>query len=177
MAFTVCLNGAGLAPGSYTGNVYIEGPKGLAPTSITVTENAKNSTLALFGAIGALLAAVAFLLLRGAAARQAKAEEAHMSAVADAARAHEADQQAELEENAPTTHVSGYLGGVLKDLNWWLTSIVALGLAAGTIVGIYSANPAWGSDTWASVAALVGPVFTAVGVQSVVTSLGRSVGR
>lgn len=162
VTFTMCLNGAGLEAGSYSGSVLIEGPRGLAPASISITANAKDSTLALWGGVAVLALAALFLVLRGAAARQARTEEK---------QAKSGDAKSEPQQ------LTKYVGGVLKDLNWWITSIVALGLAAGTIIGIYSANPAWGADTLGSVASLVGPAFTAVGVQSVITSLGRGVDR
>ncbi len=174
VTFTVCLSGAGLDPGSYGGSVIVEGPKGLAPTTLSITENAKNETLALRLAIGVLVAALVFLLLRGMAARQAKDEE---QTIADAAKAGNTQQVVELHKDPKQHNLGWYFWGVVNDLNWWITTLVALGVAGGSIIAIYSANPAWGADTWTSVAALVGPVFTAVGVQSVVTSLGRSVSR
>jgi hypothetical protein len=176
VTFTVCLNGSGLGAGTYAGNILVEGPRGLAPASISITANAKDSDLALFGSIGVLLLAFAFLVIRGAAARQARTQEEHASQYAAAKDNAERDAVVEKQAKAPT-RLTQYIGDVFKDLNWWVTTVVALGLAAGTIYGIYSANPAWGEDALGSVISLVGPAFTAVGVQSVITSLGRSVGR
>ena len=176
VTFTVCLDGAGLKAGSYAGSVYVEGPRGLSPASISITENATNSRLALWGGIGVLFAAFFFLWLRGAAARQAAAEQVHAEQLAKAGAAKDKAEIDRLstEEEKPKP-VTGYLLEVFKDLNWLITTIVALGAAAGTIIGIYGANPAWGADTLGSLVSLVGPAFTAVGVQSVVASLGRSV--
>jgi hypothetical protein len=174
VSFTVCLNGAGLEPGSYAGALIVEGPKGVAPTTISVTENAKNATLARWLAVGVLVAAFLFLLLRGAAARQMKHEE---DMLAEAANKGDAAEVRQVHNNPRQHNVAWYFIGVMQDLNWWMTTLVALGVAAGSIIAIYSANAAWGADTLTSVAALVSPVFTAVGVQSVVTSLGRTVGR
>lgn len=176
ITFTVCLNGHGLEAGSYSGNVLVEGPTGLAPTSISITANAKNSDLAFWGGLGVLSLAFLFLVLRGAAARQAKTEEKHAKEFARATSNSERQQAVDSQADEPE-QLRKYLGGVFKDLNWWVTSVVSLGLAASTIIGIYSANPAWGADTLGSIVSLVGPAFTAVGVQSVITSLGRSTGR
>jgi hypothetical protein len=172
----VCLNGSGLEAGSYAGNILVEGPRGLAPASISLTANAKDSHLALWGAVGVLLLALFFLVLRGAAARQAKTEEVHAKEFAKATTDAEREEAVQKQAQAPE-RLTKYVREVFKDLNWWVTSVVALGLAAGTIYGIYSANPSWGADTLGSVISLVGPAFTAVGVQSVITSLGRSVSR
>jgi hypothetical protein len=203
VTFTVCLNGAGLPAGSFTGSVIVEGPAGVVPTTLAITENAKDDTLASWLAGVLLFAAFVFLLLRGAATRQA-ADEQHV--ITEAARATAEASNAAVEATQGTAaagdvqqaagevadHVAQfqnvqanpqqhsvlwYFGQVLKDLNWWLTTLVALGVAAGSIIAIYSANASWGADVWTSVASLVGAVFTAVGVQSVVTSLGRTVGR
>jgi hypothetical protein len=174
VTFTVCLDGSGLKAGSYTGSVYIEGPRGLSPASVSITENATDSSLALGGTIGALVAAFFFLWLRGAAARQAAAEQTHAEQLANAAAAKDQARIDKLSADKPKP-VRSYLFEVFKDLNWVITTLVALGAAFGTIIGIYNANPAWGADTLGSVASLVGPAFTAVGVQSVVASLGRSV--
>ena len=175
VTFTVCLSGSGLPAGSYVGNVTVDGPKGFGPASISITENAANATLALAGGAGSLIAAFAFLLLRGAASRQAAAQTAHAQSVAAAAEANNQQQLDQLHQQPPKPRLSQYFGEVVSDLNWWITTIVALGLATGTIIGLYFANPAWGASTWGSIAALVGPVFSAVGVQSVITSLGRGV--
>jgi hypothetical protein len=184
VTFTICLSGDDLAAGTYTGSVSVEGPPGLSPASISITENAKNSALALIGGGGAILAAFVFLVLRGAASRQITEKESHVeeiekiaAAVPEQADAHAKVEQLVRAKPPPKRHVTAYLGDVFKDLNWWVTTLVALGLATGTIIAIYQANPSWGADTWGSIAALVGPVFSAVGVQSVVTSLGRSVGQ
>jgi hypothetical protein len=175
VTFTVCLDGSELAPGSYAGNLYVEGPKGLAPTSISITENAKNARLASWLAGVALVAAFAFLLLRGMAARQANHEQEHAKAMAEAVMASDDEKRQYLDQRPPHRHLTSYFVEVVSDLNWWLTSIVALGVAAGGIMATYSANPSWGADTWVSVATVVGATFTAVGVQSVVTSLGKGV--
>jgi hypothetical protein len=176
ITFTVCLNGTGLSAGSYSGNVLVEGPQGLAPASVSVTANAKNATLAWLGGVGVVLLAALFLVLRGAAARQAKTAEENAKEFATAADAAGRKRAVAKQDQAPRGLMS-YLKDVFKDLNWWVTSVVALGIAIGTIIGIYSATPAWGADTLGSVVSLVGPAFTAVGVQSVITSLGRPVGR
>ena len=182
ITFTVCLNGSGLEAGSYLGNVLVEGPRGLAQTNVSITENAKNRDLAVWGAVVALIAAFAFLVLRGAASRQATATENHRREL-DQALTDDTDagrkRAAELRkpENVPKPRIRSYIRDVFKDLNWIVTTAVALAVAAGTIIGLYSANPAWGADKIASFAALVGPTFSAVGVQSVVTSLGRGVGQ
>jgi hypothetical protein len=175
VTFTVCLDGSTLAPGSYEGNIYVEGPKGLSAATISITENAKNSALAGWLAGGALIAAFAFLLVRGMAARQDRHEQEHAKGMMEAVQTNNVQQQDALEENRPHPHLYSYFKDVVADLNWWLTSIVALGIAAGGIIATYSANPSWGADTWASVATVVGATFTAVGVQSVVTSLGKGV--
>jgi hypothetical protein len=176
ITFTVCLSGDGLAPGTYAGNVLVEGPTGLAPTSLGITENLKDSGLALRLAIASLVAAFAFLLLRGAAARQAKAAEKHGQALATTAAAEQIVKEAALQQApAPKDHIQNYFVEVISDLNWWLTSLVSLGVAVGSIIALYSANPAWGADLWGSVAAIVSPTFAAVGVQSVITSLGKGV--
>ena len=174
VTFTVCLSGSGLKAGSYGGSVYIEGPTGLSPASVSITENAKNRGLAIVGAIVALVAAFIFLWLRGAAARQVAAEQEQAAQLADAAKANDPARIASIKA-APPKSVRRYLGGVFQDLNWVITTLVALGAALGTIIGIYNANPAWGADLLGSLVGLVGPTFTAVGVQSVVASLGRSV--
>jgi hypothetical protein len=176
ITFTVCVNGTGLEPGSYAGNVLVEGPTGLAPASVSLTENFKDSSLALGLAIASLVAAFAFLLLRGAASRQAKAAEKHGQALAATAEADQNVKDAAM-QRAPAAkeHIHSYFTEVLRDLNWWLTALVSLGVAVGSIIALYSANPSWGADFWASVAAIVSPTFAAVGVQSVITSLGKSV--
>jgi hypothetical protein len=175
----VCLNGSGLEPGSYLGNVLVEGPRGLAQTNVSITENVKNRDLAAWGAVVALIAAFAFLVLRGAASRQATAIEDHRRELDRALTSGDQSQVADLRklENRPKPRIRSYIGDVFKDLNWIVTTIVALAVALGTIIGLYSADPAWGADKIASFAALVGPAFSAVGVQSVVTSLGRGVGQ
>ena len=174
ITFTACLNGSGLKAGSYAGNVYIEGPPGLSPVSVSITENATNADLAAVGTIAALALAFVFLWLRGAAARQVAAEQVQAEQLVTAAKAYDTDRIDEATAAAPKP-VGAYLLEVFKDLNWLITTLVALGAAFGTIVGIYDSNPAWGVDTLGSVISLVGPAFTAVGVQSVVASLGRSV--
>jgi hypothetical protein len=123
-----------------------------------------------------LVAAFAFLLLRGAASRQAKAAEKHGQALAATAEADQNVKDAAM-QRAPAAkeHIHSYFTEVLRDLNWWLTALVSLGVAVGSIIALYSANPSWGADFWASVAAIVSPTFAAVGVQSVITSLGKSV--
>jgi hypothetical protein len=174
--FTMCVDGRGVAPGTYAGNVIVEGPQGLGPATIAVTQNYKDARLAYFLAIGSLVAALCFLLLRGAAARQSKAAEKHGQALASTADQSEDAKRAALERAPePKEHMHEYFTEVLWDLNWWLTSLVSLGVAAGSIIALYSGNPSWGADAWASVAAIVSPTFAAVGVQSVVTSLGKSV--
>jgi hypothetical protein len=175
VTFTICLDSTGLAAGAYTGSVLVEGPTGLGPVSLGVTENLKNSDLALWLALGSLFAAFFFLLVRGAAARQAKAAEKHGHALANTADKAESVQTEALRRAPPAKdHIHSYFTEVLLDLNWWLTTVVALGVAAGSIIAIYSTNPSWGADLWGSVAGIVGPTFAAVGVQSVVTSLGKS---
>ena len=152
----------------------VEGPTGLAPASVSITENLKNSELALGLAIASLVAAFAFLVLRGAAARQAKAAEKHGQMLATTANADQGVKEAGLQQAPPPKeHIHNYFSEVFRDLNWWLTALVSLGVAAGSIIALYSANPAWGADLWASVAAIVSPTFAAVGVQSVITSLGK----
>lgn len=175
IAFSVCLDGATLESGSYSGSVLVEGPKGLGPTTISFTENARNSGLAFWGGLTVLAIAFFFLVLRGAAARQVKAEERNAQDVARAESETGLAEALKRTQEHPPKRVRSYIVEVFQDLNWWVTSVVALGLAAASIYGIYSADPAWGSDTVGSVISLVGPAFTAVGVQSVVTALGRSV--
>jgi hypothetical protein len=89
VTFTVCLNGSGLEAGSYAGSVYIEGPPGLSPASVSITENATDSSLAFYGAIAALVAALLFLWLRGAAARQVAAEQTQAEQLTKAAAAND----------------------------------------------------------------------------------------
>lgn len=57
VTFTVCLSGSGLKAGAYGGNVYIDGPPGLSPASVSITENVKDRSLAIGGTIVALAAA------------------------------------------------------------------------------------------------------------------------
>lgn len=176
ITFTICLDGDGLAPGMYAGNVLVEGLTGLAPANVGVTENLKDSGLALRLACASLVAALAFLVLRGAAERQAKAADKHAQALTSTANAQqETKDMARDQAPPPKEHLRNYFLEVLRDLNWWLTAFVSLGVAAGSIIALYSANPVWGADLWASVAAIVSPTFAAVGVQSVITSLGKSV--
>lgn len=177
ITFTMCLDGSGLDAGSYAGSILVEGPKGLAPTSISVTENAKNLYLAGGGAVAVLALAFVFLVIRGAAARQLKTEERLVGDVANTETESGLGEALNKQRQHQPEPVRSYVLDVFKDLNWWVTSIVALALAAGSIYGLYSADPSWGADTVGSVIALVGPAFTAVGVQSVVTSLGRPVTR
>jgi hypothetical protein len=169
VTFKLCFSGKGLRSGSYAGSVYIEGPPGVGPATVGITENKKSSVFALIGAGAVLAAAFVFLVLRGAAARQVADEARHAEELTKAAATKNPDHVKGVKA------VKGYVSDVFKDLNWYLTTLVALGSAGGAIIGLYKADPAWGADTLTSLASLVAPAFTAVGVQSVISTLGRSV--
>jgi hypothetical protein len=49
----------------------------------------------------------------------------------------------------------------LKDLPWWVSTLVSVGAAFGTVYAIYAGNPAWGEDGPAAVFALIGATLTA----------------
>jgi hypothetical protein len=62
----------------------------------------------------------------------------------------------------------------VQDPLWWATTLVTIAVAFGTLYGVYSSNPAWGSGGFADIAALISAGFAAVGGHTIITTLTPS---
>jgi hypothetical protein len=142
ISFNVCLNPEGISAGKYVGLITVSGPPGLGATSINLTVNAKDGQLFTFSWIIALLSAFVLLLLKDA--------------------------------KAPVANLSRWrqLLEPLTDPIWLATTVVALAVAFGALYKIYASDPAWGSNGFTNVLALVGAAAAAVGGQAILTTLG-----
>ncbi|HEY5053950.1 MAG TPA: hypothetical protein VII45_11135 [Solirubrobacterales bacterium] len=140
--FSVCLDPDGISPGKYVGAITVAGPAGLSATSINVTVTAKEEGLFWVGLSVSLAVAFCLLVLK------------------DAATAFDAQGK----------KWGKALLVPLKDLRWWGATFVTLGAAFGALYAIYNNDPTWGATGFASISALVGSAFAAIGGHSIVTS-------
>jgi len=152
ISFAICLNPAGVSAGKYAGTVTISGPEGLGSAVILLTVNAK-AFQALYW-VAALL--VAFLLV----------------VVKDGARIKKEYDDKKTEN---VTWWKSVWRPVLTDPIWWATTLVSLGVVAGTLWKIYATDPSWGANGLGSLVALVGAAAAAVGGHAVISSLTPSV--
>jgi hypothetical protein len=153
VTFTICVDGADVPSGSYTGIVSVFGPEGFEPLDLSVTVNARNADL--FGVtLGvALFVSFLLLLLKGAADRHDETvrrfAQKSDEAIVESVRAHDAN--------------------VLKDPAWWLATVVVLALGVVGAYAIYAQNPAWGDAPVSAIIAVAGAVLAPAGLRATVS--------
>jgi hypothetical protein len=150
IAFTLCIDASHIGAGSYVGQVIVGGPRGVQPATVTITLNAKDSTLLVVGITIAGLLAAGLLILRSMKAKYDKQDDGQKS-------------------------VSKAFGDTLKDpLGFWAPSVIAIGGAIVAMLQVYDSNAAWGADQVSSVIALGSTAITAAGVGTFLSSLRGS---
>jgi len=149
----VCVDATDAPAGAYSGQIFISGPPRIASTSVALTVNVKTEerTFWLF-LILALLGA--FLLLLFKAAKEVR----------------EKDEAEKRDTRKQVVRWKVALRSRLKDPTFVVSTIVALGAAFVAMRGIYDSTPAWGTETWTNVFALVGTAFGAAGVGSLIST-------
>jgi hypothetical protein len=152
ISFAICLNPAGVRAGKYTGAVTVSGPEGLGSAVILLTVNAKKFQLVYW------LAALLVVLL--------------LIVVKDGARI---KKEYDDKKTQNVTWWKFVWRPVLTDPIWWATTLVSVGVVAGTLWKIYAADPSWGANGLGSLVALVGAAAAAVGGHAVISSLTPSV--
>lgn len=156
----ICLDADGAKPGTYSGAVYISGPRGIGSTSVAMTANLKTSgAFFLLAQILAILLALFLLLLKAAKEENDRLKEARKKEVDDGER----------ETPKPIKWREAILPN-LTDLGFWASTLIALGAAFVAMRAIYDSTPAWGTETWTNVFALFGTAFGAAGIGSLLTT-------
>lgn len=145
ITFSACLDPKDISAGKYVGTITIGGPAGLGAAAINLTLTAKDGSLFFFFLALSLLIAFALLLTK------------------DAATAYTAAG-----DNA---NWGNALLVPLKDLRWWVATIVAMGTAFGVVYAAYDNDPSWGASGIAAGLALIASAFAAVGGHAIITSL------
>jgi hypothetical protein len=148
ITFNACVDPGSIPAGKYVGSITLSGPPGLSAASVAVTVNAKTATWFYVGAGMSLLAAFLLLVVKDAAAYRGKAN--------------------------PTPDWAHSFLHPLADPIWWVTTVVALATAFGTLWAVYANNPAWGSGEFSDVSALIGAAFAAVGGHTIISTLTPS---
>jgi hypothetical protein len=147
ITFTACLSPGSIPPGKYVGSVTLSGPPGLSAASTSLTINAKVASLFWLGSALSLVVAFMLIVLKDAAAYRKKTTSADW--------------------------FHAFLEPV-QDPLWWATTLITIAVAFGTLYGVYSSNPAWGSGGFADIAALISAGFAAVGGHTIITTLTPS---
>jgi hypothetical protein len=148
ITFNACVDPGSIPAGKYVGSITLSGPPGLSAASVAVTVNAKTATWFYVGAGISLLAALLLLVVKDAAAYRGKTN--------------------------PTPDWAHSFLHPLADPIWWVTTVVALATAFGTLWAVYANNPAWGSGEFSDVSALIGAAFAAVGGHTIISTLTPS---
>lgn len=160
ISFDVCVDGEGIAAGSYSGLIAIGGPRGLERTAVTLTITAKDGKGFLMAAIVVLLLTFGFLLLK----EQWSDKETYARWIeqADNARAAHPRRAFFL-----TRGVKFGLDGILIDC------IVPVVLAFGAMFTAYNNDATWGAEGFASMLALITTAFASAGIRSLFTAFRR----
>lgn len=145
IVFTACLDAHDVPAGSYTGQITMTGPDGLGRADMTITANAKNWRLFVWGLILALLAAL-LLLVYGAITKDRD----------------DPNNPIDWKEATKAT---------LGSFSFLAQTAVSLVAALVAAIAIYSQDPAWGEDVGPSVIALAGAALAAAGVQSLIATI------
>jgi hypothetical protein len=148
ITFNACLDPGQIPAGKYVGSITLSGPPGLSAASVSLTVNAKTSTWFYVGAGLALAAAFLLLVVKDAAAYRSK--------------------------TSPTPDWGPSFVHPVTDPIWWVTTVVALVAAFGTLWAVYANNPAWGSGEFSDVTALIGAAFAAIGGHTIISTLTPS---
>jgi hypothetical protein len=149
ITFNACLDPGQIPAGKYVGSITLSGPPGLSAASVALTVNAKTATWFYVGAGLALAAAFLLLVVKDAAAYRSKTSN-------------------------PTPNWAHSFAHPVTDPIWWVTTVIALATAFGTLWAVYSNDPAWGSGEFSDVSALIGAAFAAVGGQTIISTLTPS---
>lgn len=158
LSFEVCLTPPkDLPAGTYTSVVYLEGPPGVEGTAVAMTANAKDGGLFVLGLIGTLLAAAAVLLFKAAADVRAAAIEG-------------AKSKSKPQQDAAAKWRPAF--GEAFGFGWLATTSALLIATGGSLILLYTKDPAWGAGGVASLIALVSAGLAAIGVKTVFTSSG-----
>ncbi|MGC1852528.1 MAG: hypothetical protein WA687_08835 [Solirubrobacterales bacterium] len=165
----ICLDADGAKPGTYSGTIYISGPRGIGSTSVALTTNLKTSgSFFLLVQILAIFLAFFLLLLKAAKEeydRLKKGQEGEdKGGKAAGAKAKTSTKKAK-----PIKWREAILPN-LTDLGFWASTLIALGAAFVAMRAIYDSTPAWGTETWTNVFALFGTAFGAAGIGSLLTT-------
>jgi hypothetical protein len=141
-------NPGSIPAGKYVGSITLSGPPGLSAASVALTVNAKTATWFYVGLGFSLFAAFVLLVVKDAAAFRSKTK--------------------------PTPKWVPSFTHPIADPIWWVTTVVALVTAFGTLWAVYASNPAWGSGEFSDVTALIGAAFAAVGGHTIISTLTPS---
>jgi hypothetical protein len=180
ITFTVCLSGQGLSAGHYTGTISAEGPEGLGPADIAIAANAQNASLFWIVLIASGLAVFVLVLWRGlvgnrtvatsdAAKNLAATTKEAVAGAAEGAPAQVTKEHADdIKTKADATEAapSGKSIGVSEVL----IALLSTGAAVAASYAVFSDNPAWGDDSIKAAGALVGTMFGAAGLRSLIAS-------
>jgi len=155
VAFTLCVDASRVEAGSYVGQVIVGGPRGVQPTTIAITLNAKNEGAFIIGLVIALVIAALLMLARGMSSNYVKpTSRGFKLAFASALNA--------LEETA--TEWFGF----------WTSAVIGIVAAGVAMLQVYDSNPSWGADTISSLIALGGTAISAAGVGTFVSSMRKT---
>ncbi len=157
--FRVCINGAGMDAGSYSGTVTASGPAPLGQVDVPLTVRVKRSSFFWSGTLVALAITLLFLLYKELR-NDAKVK------FADWKAQRAPDAKADVLGARYFLSLQSHFGIDFLVLE----CIVPLGIAFAAIYGIYSSTPSWGADGVAAWTSLVTAGLTAAGVRSLIVT-------
>jgi len=178
--FTICFAGSGISAGHYEGAITVEGPTGIAPTTLAFNVNAQDETLFLItlSVAGALV--LLLLFWRGATSIQSDAAQNVATQVHNA----DANPQGvmELPANAaipartatqPNARWS-LKKNVITDPLFWAGTLLSSAAAIAAAWTVYTSNTGWGSDPVTDVFGIISTIIAAAGFQSLIaTAAGK----
>lgn len=176
ITFAVCLNGANLGAGHYTGAITVEGAEGVGPTNLALNLNAQNETMFLSTLIVSGVLVLFLLFWRGAAtvqsdtAKGVAAEVDHAGVTAEGVLEVPAKVAPSAEKAVQTRARWSLKTEVLTDPMFWAGTVLSTAAAVAAAWAIYAANTGWGASPVTDVFAIVSSIVAAAGFQSLITS-------